>query len=293
MAGDEALEGETRGGFDMRQLAGERYPPPAWHLEKIEQELAEPDKTRMMRVVARMGAQDAPDLSAIDWDRELERFHGIDFPSYYTQPFHSVPGGYLSEAAAMGDRAAMEAIYEDAHPRRSLGVRDAIAALVPADATTLVDLGGGTGDLGAAVARLRPDARVRSIDASPFMVIVGEVQNAGIPNLSLEQGFAEDTGLADASVDAVMITLVFHECPNRIKQKILAEVLRILRPGGQLILSDTPHDDLHDYRGFYEPYKEEWLHWDPVSSLREAGFVDVERRDAAPPLWTVIARRPH
>jgi len=138
MAGDEALEGETRGGFDMRQLAGERYPPPAWHLEKIEQELAEPDKTRMMRVVARMGAQDAPDLSAIDWDRELERFHGIDFPSYYTQPFHSVPGGYLSEAAAMGDRAAMEAIYEDAHPRRSLGVRDAIAALVPADATTLV-----------------------------------------------------------------------------------------------------------------------------------------------------------
>jgi SAM-dependent methyltransferase len=292
MAGKQTEQGDSESRFDMRALAGDRYPPPAWHLEKIEQEMSAPDKTRMMRVVTRMGDQEAPDFSAIDWDRELARFEGIEFPQYYMQPFHSVPGGYLSEAAAVGDRAAMEAIYEQAHPRRSLGVRDALATLVPEEALNIVDLGGGTGDLGAAVARRLPNARVRSIDASPFMIIAGEVQNGGVENLRLEQGFAEQTDLEDASADVVLITLVFHECPNQIKKTILSEVRRVLKPGGHLILSDTPQDDLHDYRGFYEPYKEEWLEYDPVAALEAAGFVDVERQDVAPPLWSVIARNP-
>lgn len=286
-------EQARRGGFDMRSLAGERFPAPAWHLEKIEEEMRSPEpKDRMMRVIRRMGEQSVPDFSGIDWDAELAAFGEVGYPAYYRQPFHSVPGGYLSEAAAVGDRGAMEAIYEDAHPRKSLGVRDELAALVPLDARRVVDLGGGTGDLGAAIARRIPAADVRSIDASPFMVIAGRVQNAGVANLRLEQGFAEATGLSDASVDAVVITLVFHECPDAVKRTILAEVARILRPGGTLVLTDTPHDDLHDYRGFYEPYKDQWLVWDEQEALAEAGFVDIERRDVAPPLWSVVCRKP-
>jgi SAM-dependent methyltransferase len=279
--------------FDMRDLAGERWPVPDWHLEKIAEEMASPaPKDRMMGVVRRMDAQTAPDFSGLDWDAELAAFAGIEYPAYYTQPFHSVPGGYLSEAAAEGDRAAMEAIYEDAHPRRSLGMREEIAALVPADARFVVDLGGGTADAGAALARRLPEARVLSIDASPFMTIAGRHQNAGLPNLRIEQGFAESTGLDAASVDAVTITLVFHECPDPVKAAILAEVRRILRPGGTLVLSDTPQDDLHGFRGFYEPYKEQWLEFDPERQVERAGFVDVASRPVAPPLWSVVARVP-
>lgn len=284
---------QRRDAFDMRSLADDRFPPPAWHLEKIQEEMSGPEpKGRMMRVVARIPEQEVPDFSGIDWDAELARFEGLEYPDYYRQPFHSVPGGYLSRAAAVGDRGAMEAIYEEAHPRKSLGVREALATLVPGDARHVVDLGGGTGDLGAAIARRLPDATVRSIDASPFMVIAGRVQNAGIENLTLEQGFAEATGLAGASVDAVNLTLVFHECPNAIKCKILREAHRILRPGGTLVLSDTPNDDLHDFRGFYEPYKAEWLEFAPEAFLAEARFVSVERRDVAPPLFSVRCRKP-
>lgn len=283
----------ARGGFDMRSLADDRFPPPDWHFEKIQEEMACPEpKDRMMRVVKRMGEQAVPDFSGIDWDAELARFGDIEYPTYYHQPFHSVPGGYLSEAAAVGDRGAMEAIYEAAHPRKSLGMRDELAALVPEGARFVVDLGGGTGDMGAAVARRLPEARVLTLDASPFMTIAGRVQNAGLPNLALEQGFAEATGLEDASVDVALITLVFHECPNKIKRTILAEVRRILKPGGTLVLSDTPQDDLHDYRGFYEPYKEEWLRYDPTKALEEAGFVGIESHDVAPPLWTRVAKKP-
>ena len=43
---------------------------------------------------------------------------------------------------------------------------------------------------------------------------------------------AEDTGLPTASVDAVTVTLVFHECTDDAKRELLDEALRILKPGG-------------------------------------------------------------
>jgi ubiquinone/menaquinone biosynthesis C-methylase UbiE len=171
-------------------------------------------------------------------------------------------------------------------------VRAELAALIPADARCVVELGAGTGDGAAAVARRLPDADVTALEASPFMIVAGRLQNEDVTNLRFVQGFGENTGIENHSVDAVAITLVFHECPNTIKRDILAEVRRILRPGGVLVLSDTPQDDLHDYRGFYEPYKEEWFDFDPDAFLRAAGFVDVTRHTAAPPLWSRVAINP-
>ena len=278
--------------FDMRTLAGNRWPVPKWHFDKIGAEMQQPDQTRMRGVMARLGAQRAPDLSSIDWDAELAAFGAIEYPTYYTQPFHSVPGGYLSEAAAVGDRVAMEAIYQDAHPHRSLGMREELAGLVPENARVVLDLGSGTGDGAAALARRLPKARVTALDASPFMTIAARHQNAHPADVEFAQGFAERTGREDASVDAITITLVFHECPDAVKDEILAECRRVLRPGGTLVLSDTPQGDLETYRGFYEPYRKQWLHYDPDTSLARAGFVDVEKADVAPPLWSRVAKRP-
>ena len=271
--------------------ASQHWPTPDWHFEKIEEEMSCEDKTRMLDVVGRMGSQDVPDMSGVDWATELAAFPEVEYPSYYQQPFHSVPGGYLSEQAAGGDRRAMEAIYERFHPQRSLGIRQELARLIPEDARQVVDLGSGTGDAAAAIARRLPEAEVLGIDASPFMTIAARRQNGDLPNLRLEQGFAEATGLEDASVDAVAITLVFHECPDKIKAEILTEAHRVLRPGGTLVLTDTPHDDLHSFRGFYEPYKEQWLVFDPDAFLADAGFVEREALEVATPLWSRVARK--
>ena len=272
--------------------ASEHFPTPDWHFDKIDAEMACEDKTRMLGVVARMLEQQVPDLSTLDWPTELAAFPEIEYPTYYRQPFHSVPGGYLSERAAEGDRRAMEAIYQDAHPQRSLGVRAELATLVPEGARKVVDLGGGTGDAAAAVARRLPRADVLALDASPFMIVAARHQNADVANVRYEQGFAEATGLGTASVDCVTITLVFHECPDKIKRDILAEAYRILVPGGTLVLSDTPTDDLHGYRGFYEPYKEQWIEFEPERFLREAGFLSAAAHDVAPPLWSRVATKP-
>ena len=151
----------------------------------------------------------------------------------------------------------------------------------------MVDFGAGTGDGAAAIARRLPEAQVTAFEASPFMIIAGRVQNAGVPTCASRRGSIEQSGLRSGSVDAVAITLVLHECPNAVKRAILAEVRRVLRPGGALVLVDTAQDDLHGYRGFYEPYRKSGRRFDPDALLGRRGFAGRSKRTASPPpLWT-------
>lgn len=228
--------------------------------KQIEAELnsASP-KDGMMRVIIRMQFQEGKDLGEIDWESELAKFETIDYPQYYLQPFHSVLGGWLSQGASVGNRVAMEAVLENAHPRKSLGLRDEIAQLFPTDAIEIVDLGGGIGDDAAAIASHLNNATVTVLEASPFMIIVGRKLHKDIPNLSWQHSLAEKTGLKDNSVDAVNMTYLLHECPDPVKEAILAECFRILTPGGTLVVTDSHPGDLYSYRGFFEPYKEQWL----------------------------------
>ena len=171
-------------------------------------------------------------------------------------------------------------------------MRDEIAKLFPEDARTIVDMGSGTGDGAAAITRRLPETQVMAIEASPFMIIVGRRQNQDATNLSWRHSLAEQTHLPDSSVDAINITYLLHECPDPIKQLILAECLKILKPEGMIVVSDTPNGDLHSYRGFFEPYKEQWLKVDPDGLLADAGFVNVKACQLAYPIWTRIGFKP-
>lgn len=69
--------------------------------------------------------------------------------------------------------------------------------------------------------------------------------------------------LPDASVDLVTSSYLFHELPKKIRAEVLAGVLRVLKPGGRLVLlnslqlGDTPALDpvLRSFPDqFHEPY---------------------------------------
>ena len=275
-------------------------PDPRWKtldLEKqrkqIQAELnSSAPKDNMMRVMTRMQFQSAPNLGEIDWESELADFKPIEYPQYYCQPFHSVLGGYLSEMAAVGNRVAMEAILENAHPQKSLGLRDEIAQLFPEDARHILDLGAGIGDDAAAIAHRLSGATVTAWEASPFMIVVGRLYHQELTNLRWQHGLAEKTGLPDNSVDGINMSYLLHECPDEIKQLILAECWRILSPGGLLVVTDALPGDLHSYRGFFEPYKEQWLKIEPDKLLTEAGFIKVKAYQFANSTWTRVGSKP-
>ncbi len=249
-------------------------------------------KDAMMRLITRVQFQEAPDLGKIDWESELATFQPIEYPQYYLQPFHSILGGWLSESAAMGNRVGMEALLENAHPQKSLGVRDEIAQLFPEAARQILDLGAGIGDDAAAIARRLPNATITAWEASPFMIVVGRLYHKELPNLLWQHGLAEKTELPDNSVDAINMSYLLHECPDEINKEILAECWRILSPGGLLVITDALPGGLHSYRGFFEPYKEQWLKIDPDKLLREAGFINIKTYQFAHSNWTRVGEKP-
>lgn len=275
-------------------------PEPRWKTldlaqqrKQIEAELnSSAPKDGMMRVLTRIQFQKSPDLDEIDWESELATFNPIEYPSYYCQPFHSVLGGWLSEMAAVGNRVAMEAVLENAHPQKSLGVRDEIAQLFPESARHILDLGAGIGDDAAAIARRLPSATVTAWEASPFMIVVSRLYHKALPNLRWQHGLVEKTELPDNSVDALNMTYLLHECPDEIKQIILTECWRILAPGGRLVVTDSLPGDLHSYRGLFEPYKEQWLKIDPDKLLGEAGFINIKAYQFAYSTWTRVGEKP-
>lgn len=253
-----------------------RFAPRDGHFAMIEKEAHSlAPKDAMLRLMTRLPFQPRPKLGRIDWEREVAAYADLDYPAWYLQPQHSFPGGYLCPGAALDDRIAMEARYEDAHPKRSLGVRERMAELVPSSVRRVFDFGAGVGDLSAAIAKQRPEAQVTAIEASPFMQIVGKRLHPKLDNLRWLHAFADTLDEREASVDAITMSLVLHEVPDRIKRDLLSRAHRLLKPGGVLIVCDVPADDLDRHRGAYEPYRLEWRNFDPDRALHDAGFTRI------------------
>jgi ubiquinone/menaquinone biosynthesis C-methylase UbiE len=94
--------------------------------------------------------------------------------------------------------------------------------------TTVVDLAAGTGKL--TVELTSSGARVVAIE--PLAEMRARLSER-LPDVEVRQGLAEATGLASDSADAVTIAQAFHWFANG---EALAEIHRILRPGGLMFL---------------------------------------------------------
>lgn len=118
----------------------------------------------------------------------------------------------------------------DGYVHRRLGARkEALFADLPQQ---VVELGPGTG---ANLKYFRPGTHLIAIEPNPHMhpALARGAAARGV-SLDVRATGAEATGLPSASVDAVVSTLVLCTVPD--PAAALAEVRRILRPGGRLHL---------------------------------------------------------
>ncbi len=106
------------------------------------------------------------------------------------------------------------------------------------------DLGCGTGPVAEALA---PFVRkVFAVDGSEAMLDAARARLEGFANVELCHGELESLPLEDRTLDAATLILVLHHLPD--PAAVLAEVARVLKPGGKLLIVDMLPHDRHEYQ---------------------------------------------
>jgi arsenite methyltransferase len=124
---------------------------------------------------------------------------------------------------------------------RFAGVGNPLAVGPLYDGETVLDHACGAGtDLLLAARRVGPRGRALGVDMTPAMRACARhaADEAGLADrVEIRAGLFEDLPVEDASVDVVLSNGVLNLAPD--KRRVLAEVARVLRPGGRLYLADV------------------------------------------------------
>lgn len=170
---------------------------------------------------------------------------------------------FFSSSAAQWDRLRDD-LFGDRFHLSSL-------AAFASPSWTVGDLGCGTGQLSAALAPFV--ARIVAVDASAAMLQAARQRLHVFENVDLRRGDLEQLPIDDARLDAAALMLVLHHVPD--PERALAEVGRVVRPGGRAIVVDMLP---HDRDGYRQQMGHVWLGFPEEHTRRlfqSAGFNEV------------------
>ncbi|WIA18673.1 hypothetical protein OEZ85_003377 [Tetradesmus obliquus] len=281
----------------------------------------------VMKAAAKAVMKRASRRAGMDWDAHAQQMQqtaelqlqqlcqefsqqphpGLQYPSYYTVPFHAYGEGNLCWQAAYEVEPATCAVALRAFKAEGLTAqqamqkqRGAINSHIQAyharhglrAPSSILDIGCSTGISSCWYQAAWPDADITGLDLSPYFLAVAELEEqrrvAADPSskrIKFVRGLAEATGYDDASWDMVVFSFIAHECPQAALAAFVKEARRIVKRGGVVCFVDMdPRSEalqslppvLFTLAKSTEPWSDEYYSFDLEEALRQAGFQCVE-----------------
>ena len=193
---------------------------------------------------------------------------------------------FFAETAATWDELRRDMFGDRADLQALLGLLDG--------EWVVGDLGCGTGRMSESLAPFV--GKVIAVDSSREMLAAARDRLREYDTVEVREGTLEASPVADGELDAAVVFLVLHHIVA--PEEALAEVGRVVRPGGRVLIADmTPHDRVayrndmgHAWLGFSREQISEWL--------TSAGFESIAYREltpdpeaSGPALFAASARR--
>ena len=192
---------------------------------------------------------------------------------------------FFSSSAGQWDRMRDELFGDSFHLAALVGLAD--------PSWVAGDLGCGTGQVSAALAPFV--ARVLAVDGSAAMLQTAKRRLQRFANVDLRRGELEALPIDDRRLDVATLMLVLHHVPE--PTHALAEVARVLRPGGRAVIVDMLPHDRESYR---QQMGHVWLGFSDEhmrQMLKDADFGDIrivsltpDSRTKGPALFVATAR---
>ncbi|WP_350333286.1 class I SAM-dependent methyltransferase [Coralliovum pocilloporae] len=213
--------------------------------------------------------------------REEASLDGL--PAYYRQNFHFQSGGWLTDDSARLYDMQVEILFSGtANAMRRAGLIPLYHALHGRDQRDLraADLATGTGSMLQQIGDAFPRLPVTGLDLSLPYLARAEKRSGHRPHRFV-LGNAECSPFGSGSLDIVTAVFLFHELPPKVRRTVIADIARILKPGGTFIFVDAlQNGDKPGFDGllslfpqmFHEPYFDHYRSDDLTSVFADYGL---------------------
>lgn len=179
-------------------------------------------------------------------------------PHDHIIPYKDSPRTKKEQVAEMFNRIAGKYDFMNRFLSARIDVlwrRKAIKRLKKDDPKKILDIATGTGDMAIMACKLLKPDQITGIDISSEMLEIGrkKIEKEGLTGkIQLQEGDSEAINADENAFDAVMAAFGVRNFEDL--EKGLSEMLRVLKPGGQLVILEFSKPKQGAVRGLYNMY---------------------------------------